>query len=189
MDASNTQTRDPCIASPDARDPRSDNTNSKFSRFACTLLRLPALLSLLAAAHFGLSLFFWSAFGLIVIRSADVDAPWLWLTWGAAPAVFLFVTSLANLLRSIRNRRFVTVSTIAIYLISACLFWYDVANKRAQLQVGIATVEYWQNGGSRFTYLTWWWYNDGWFRRHNKALNRSGDQAGLPPSGCSSPPG
>jgi hypothetical protein len=39
-----------------------------------------------------------------------------------------------------------------------------VTHQRSQIQVGIAPIEYWQNGGSRHTYFTWWWFEDAWLR-------------------------
>jgi len=137
---------------------------SKFSRFVRLLIRPSVVFSLFAVIHFGFSLCFWSIGGLIVIRTGPTLAAWLMLASGAAPAIILFGVSIANIIRSIRKRRFATVTIVGIYVISACLFWYDVANERAQLQVGIATAEYWDNGGSKNTYFTWWWFNDGWFR-------------------------
>lgn len=36
--------------------------------------------------------------------------------------------------------------------------------QRYQISVDIATKEYWDRGGRAHEYVTWWWYNDRWFR-------------------------
>ena len=56
------------------------------------------------------------------------------------------------------------LAALGVLLLSALTCWYDISHKRSQIQVGIATAEYWENGGPPHTYLTWWWYSDGWFR-------------------------
>jgi hypothetical protein len=143
---------------------RVEESDSKFSRFVRILIRPPVFLSLFAVVHFGGSILFWSLGALILIRMGSNVAAWISLIWAAAPAVILFVLSITNLVRSFRARRFTTITIIGIYLISICLFWYDVSNERSQIQVGIATAKCWENGGSKNTYFAWWWFNDGWFR-------------------------
>ena len=164
VDAQNPYTSPTVIAKANVESQPIDHSDSKFSRCVRILIRPSVALSLLAVVHFGASLCFWSIGGLIVIRTGSTVAAWLMLAWGAAPAMILFGVSIANVIRSIRKRRFATITMIGIYLISACLFCYDVSNERAQLQVGIATADYWENGGSKNMYFTWWWFNDGWFR-------------------------
>ena len=91
-------------------------------------------------------------------------AGWLRILWQAFPAIALFLWSIFCLIRSSRQKKLAIIMVTLLYVISGCAFWYDVAHERSQIQVGIATAEYWENGGAKNTYFTWWWYNDGWFR-------------------------
>jgi hypothetical protein len=65
---------------------------------------------------------------------------------------------------TIQRNRGAMFLLIAVLMLSVTAFWHDVSSERSQMQVGIAPIEYWENGGRQHTYFTWWWYNDGWFR-------------------------
>lgn len=49
---------------------------------------------------------------------------------------------------------------LALYLVSAAAFWYDVTHDRWLFRVGIASQQYWKSGRRQSDYPTWWWYND-----------------------------
>jgi hypothetical protein len=55
---------------------------------------------------------------------------------------------------------------VLLTLIAALAFlWGDVHFRRYQISVGVATKEYWERGGRKHEYFTWWWLNDRWFDR------------------------
>jgi hypothetical protein len=137
------------------------------SRFAASVIRPSVLLSFFAVLHFLASLMVWSVGVVWGMRFGFDFASWIWLLGQASPAILLFVLSVVSLIRSLRRRRLASAMVILVYVISACVFSYDVATKRAQMRVDIAASEYWDSGGSEYTYFTWWWYNDRWFRRRS----------------------
>lgn len=55
-----------------------------------------------------------------------------------------------------RGAIFVLIAAIAFFVI-------DVHFGSWQLSTTLATREYWESGGTRHDYFTWWWYNDRWF--------------------------
>jgi len=137
---------------------------SRPSRFADVVIRPSVILSLFATIHFAGSILFWSIGLIMAIQFSFGLAEWLGILWQAFPAIALFIWSLFCLFRSIRQKKLAITMVMLLYVISGCAFCYDVAHERSQVQVGIATAEYWENGNPKNTYFTWWWYNDGWFR-------------------------
>ena len=58
------------------------------------------------------------------------------------------------------GRRMLAVTVLA----AVAFFAVDVRFKRYQFSVGVATKEYWDSGGPKHVYYTWWWFNDRWLR-------------------------
>ena len=144
-----------------------DSLGVRESRFITSVLRPSVLLSLFAVLHFSGSMLFWSLGVCIGINLHFGPAAWASVLWGAAPAILLMLFSIVSLVRSYHRKRFASTMIGFVYVASILSFCYDVAMERSQMQVGIATAEYWNSGGSKNTYFTWWWYSDSWFRRRN----------------------
>jgi hypothetical protein len=64
---------------------------------------------------------------------------------------------------ALKRRREAGRLAVVIVLASAAFFWTDIHFERWQFRIGIATRDYWENGGKSEHYHTWWWYNDQWF--------------------------
>jgi hypothetical protein len=164
VDSLNPYAAQTAVVYPHGPQSRTASPQARFARFLHFFMHPSVLLSVFGVIHFGASLLFWLVGSVFVLRIGPNSWGRLDFLWGATPALLLFAASVANLIRSIRRARFVLIAVVAIYIISACLFWYDVSNEHCQMQVGIAPAEYWENGGQANTYFTWWWFNDGWFR-------------------------
>jgi len=81
-----------------------------------------------------------------------------------APALCLLALSMAAYLSALKRRRIAWRFLLILALSVPALFWVDVHFQRYQVSIDIATTEYWDNGGFARHYITWWWYNDLWFR-------------------------
>ena len=133
-------------------------------RFVRFVLRPSLVVSGFLLLHFTASLVAWGV-GVANVRHLRFTAEqtW-WFLLDAWPTAVGFALSVLACWGAVGNKRFTKFVIVAIVLLSAAAFWYDVSNKRSQMQVTMATREYWEEGGRQHTYLTWWWYNDGWFR-------------------------
>ncbi len=143
---------------------RRSNTkpDGQFTKRARTLIIWFAALPLV---HFAFSVAIWTiVFGNeLRLGGNDIHAM-RYLFQGALPVTLLFWLSALTVLLASRGRRSAGVLLFVVYLASVGLFVYDVANKRCQIEVGIATAEYWENGGRARDYFNWPWLNDRWFR-------------------------
>ncbi len=139
----------------------------RVSRFITSVRRPSVLLSLFAVLHFSVSMLCWSFAVPIGVSFRFGPSDWAIVLWEATPAILFLLFSIVSLVRSYRRKRFALTIIGLVYVASIVSFCYDVAMERSQMQVGIATAEYWNSGGSKNTYFTWWWYNDSWLRRRN----------------------
>ena len=114
--------------------------------------------------HFAFSLYCW-LLGLRICISYGISLiETLTFLADGWPALLLFALSVGALRKSVRRKRFAMSASIGVLLLSIAAFCYDVSNENSQLQVNIATVEYWENGGWEHMYFTWYWFNDAWLR-------------------------
>jgi len=127
-----------------------------------------ALLALFPVFHYGLSVFIWLFWFGGMLRN-----PWqrsrfseelLYQFTYCAHAFVLFALSLAAYWAGLRNRSAAWRLLLIILSSTVAFFWIDTHFARYQLSVDIATGDYWKNGGRAHHYLTWWWYNDLWFK-------------------------
>jgi hypothetical protein len=147
--------------------PAADHSSRSIrERFLAGLSRLPVFLSIFAALHFAVSLAVWGVGTweyFLDFRPNLANGFRAYLFWHTFPAVVLFALSVACLVRAWRRKRFALASIAAVYLLSGIAFAYDMANQRAQVEIGIATFEYWDQGKPARIYWTWWWFNGPWF--------------------------
>jgi hypothetical protein len=133
--------------------------------FMESLTRPSFLLSLVASSHFSISVLLFFVGVLLEYYNHRQDLVWKQWLWDSVPAVFLTVLSFGASIVAWRYRRLALPWVAVLYVTAGLTFSYDVWNKRAQLSVSVASREYWRGGGEQHTYLTWWWFNDSWFRR------------------------
>lgn len=129
-----------------------------------------SLLAAIPLIHFAISIAIWLTWWWGILRN-----PWLRPRTFAefsseltcfAPALCLFVLSLATYWLALKRRRIARSLLLVIFLSAVGFFWMDVHFQRYQVSVDIATKEYWTSGGFAHHYFTWWWSNDLWLRRH-----------------------
>ncbi len=117
------------------------------------MLRSTVVLSAAGCLHFVLS------FGLWVYYCNQYwpESPGeLW--WNTWHIVVLFMISLAAFILALCGRRHSLILLAVFFVASASAFTYDILNENCQIQVSVATSEYWESGGKAQYYLTWWWY-------------------------------
>ena len=123
---------------------------------------IPVGLSAIALTYFICSMSFW----LVIIWSSPLlRSEWngiLHLSW---PCAGLVALSLFCSWYSWRGRAGALELVLALYLVSAAAFWYDVSHGRWLYQVGIATPRYLESGRRQSDYPTWWFYNDRYWWR------------------------
>ena len=125
-----------------------------------------ALLSAVPLVHYAVSVGIWARYFVGVLcnpypppRFVDellFQAPY------CASAMVLFLLSLAAYVLALKKRRAAWRLLIVIAVSTVVLLWIDVHFGRYQISIDIATVEYWENGGRKHEYFTWWWLNDRW---------------------------
>ena len=64
------------------------------------------------------------------------------------------------IVRAVRGRRGVLRRVGLMCLLAAAMFLVDVRYWRCQMNVCIASEDYWANGGQHEIYYTWLWFND-----------------------------
>lgn len=120
---------------------------------------VPLALSLLAIAHYALSGWLWIVIGYHGRKSFTGDE-YAQLLSLALPCAILLPLSCVCAWIVRKGRRGALELVLALYLVSAAAFWYDVSHSRWFMSAGIATTKYWAEGNRKNTYITWWWYND-----------------------------
>jgi hypothetical protein len=142
--------------------------NCTASRQRLNWFGFSSLIAAVPLIHFALSVGLWlMAWGATLLNPwmrprffDEVSRDFLFF----APALCLFVLSAAAYWLALKRRRAAWRVLLIIGLSAVAFFWTDVHFQRYQLSVGVATKEYWDNGGKARLYFTWWWYNDLWFR-------------------------
>lgn len=153
---------DAALPSPDAAKKSDDASDVKpkpkrsFGHALMTTLGVASLL------HFALSSFIWIRTGYAFYNFEDGFDGLPHYVWLASPAILLLASSIVLLVALHRNWRRPVLFTMLHFAAVFSCFAYDAYYHRYQMGVGIATTEYWENGGRRHWYYTWWWYNDRW---------------------------
>lgn len=81
----------------------------------------------------------------------------------SAPAFVLCGLSAVTLALALHNHAVARRGAIFVLIAAIAFFVIDVHFRNWQLYTTLATREYWESGGTRHNYFTWWWYNDRWF--------------------------
>lgn len=146
-------------------DRRRESRKRRPADFISIMARPPVILSLFAVLHFTVSAYFWLDFAIrIVGPPAALNVTGYF--WSATSTVVLLPLSVLCLVRSVRLKRWALSTIVAVYLISAGAFWYDVSQRRFQYTAlveerdvlrGEKQEEY---GGWINVYCTWWWYEE-----------------------------
>ena len=125
---------------------------------------IPVGLSAIALTYFICSAFNW----LAIVSSMSppiLRSEWQGILHLGWPCAILLAVSLFCGWISWSGRRGALEMVLALYLISATAFWYDVSHGRWLFQVGIAGQKYRDSGQRQSEYPTWWWYNDRYWWR------------------------
>ena len=81
--------------------------------------------------------------------------------WEALPAGVLLLLSLSSLVLFFISKFAAFKRMLVIVYAASVLFCAaDVICDRHQISVCLASQEYWDKGGARRHYFTWWWLND-----------------------------
>jgi hypothetical protein len=79
----------------------------------------------------------------------------------AAPAMLLFTLSAYCFRLALTRRTAMARRLLVVMLLSSlAFFWVDAHFQRIQVCIDFAT----ESGRNGNVYITWWWYNDSWFR-------------------------
>lgn len=125
-------------------------------------LRWPVLVAACLAVHFACSVGLWMLWLYRYSANHHLASFWQELRFQGSrcvPAVLLLLLSVLCLVAAIRGREAAHRLLWILVLASMAFFALDVIFNRCQIVVGIATREYWESGGRRDFYFTWWWYD------------------------------
>jgi len=125
-----------------------------------------AILGTLAVAHFGMATYLWYSYSVSDTGKHRLSAATMpyYLSY-AGPCVALLLLSLVAAVLGVMGKRRAWTALFLVVALAVPAFWYDVSHKRYQLDVFIARAEYRERGSLQHVYLTWWCYNDRWFRK------------------------
>lgn len=130
------------------------------ARFKSSRARNATLvLAVVAALHFALSSLLWSFLLLAAVRQ-DWDLPRVLL--GATPAFLLLGWFAFVSLAALRRLRVAAALLVAGLVAGGAVFAYDAVTRNYQMH---AENYHGRGGGKTFHYSTWWWYDEGWFRK------------------------
>ena len=148
--------------------PRAMTLNYATTRRPLRWFSALSIASALFLWHFLVSCGMWGLFLVGLARNPDMrhllpqtliaDASLL------ATLLLLLALSITSLITAIHRHRLARLLLLITLGASITSFAYDITRRRYQIHVFIATKDYWDAGGKRYDYFTWWWYNDRWFR-------------------------
>jgi hypothetical protein len=124
----------------------------------------PTLVSGVLFAHFLVAAGLWWVWLAGILRNPHMRGTFVPSLRVSAPAFVLCAVSGVVLVLALRGRAVARRGVLLVLIASLALFCIDVHFQRYQISVDIATKGYWDRGGRAHEYVTWWWYNDRWFR-------------------------
>ena len=123
----------------------------------------PTMLAGVMLAHFGVSVGIWAQWIVGLLRNPYLRSELFPSAWSSVPAIVLCSLSGLLFVLALRGRPVARRGVLLLVAAAVAFFLVDVCLDRWQIWVSTATVEYWNAGGRRHEYFTWWWYNDRWF--------------------------
>ena len=149
----------------EASRPKTRTTQNSIDRLIRVLLRPAVWLSFLATGHFAMAIVLWgvNAGEFLVDFRTSLEDGFLWyVVRRASPAVVLLAASIFCLIRAVRNQRCALASILGVVVVSGAALTYEVTHLPGQVEIGIATTEFWESGRPSRLYYNWWWFNNRW---------------------------
>ena len=121
------------------------------------------VLSAVLLTHFLMSVGTWMQWFVGILRNPYMRDGFVHYLLPAAPAFVLCGLSIGVFLLALRGSGIARRWLVLQIVFAIAFFATDIYFQRYQIEVGIATRDYWDNGGYKHHYFTWWWFNDRWF--------------------------
>jgi hypothetical protein len=123
-------------------------------------LAWPTLLSAALLAHFLISAGVWLVWLVGILLNPDMRSDFIPSLQPSAPAFIFCGLSAVSLSLALRGHPAARRAALFVFAAAVALFMIDAYFGHWQLHTFIATKEYWDAGGRKHDYFTWWWYDD-----------------------------